>query len=431
MSGGVAMTRATATAGQGIGMSPSLATNELVRARIAAGRPVLNLAFGDAGLPIHPALARALAAAADLNAYGSVAGEPGLRRSVARYWARRGFDTDPGRIVVGPGTKPLLFALLLALPGDVVLPQPSWSSYEPQARLARKQVVRVPAPPEAGGVPDPALLPDALDEARRGGADPRILVLTVPDNPTGTVAPAEVVAEVARIAVEYELVLLSDEMYRDLVHEPAAFSSPLEHAPVETIVTGGPSKSLALGGWRLGTVRLPESQLGREVRRGLSAVASELWSCVPSPIVRAAVLAYDEPSELVEFVRDGLRLHAQVVRALHREVVEAGLECRPPGAAFYLYPELRAPSADVRTSEELAARLLEEADVAVLPGTAFGDDPETLAFRASTSLLYGATADERREAMEAAREGAAAELPRVADALGRVRAALEALRGWA
>ena len=235
----------------------------------------------------------------------------------------------------------------------------------------------------------------------------------------------------ARIAVEYELVLVSDEMYRDLVHEPGTLSSPLEHAPVETIVTGGPSKSLALGGWRLGTVRLPDSQLGREVRRGLSAVASEVWSCVPSPIVRAAALAYDEPAELTEFVADGLRLHAQVVGALHREVAAAGLECRPPGAAFYLYPELRAQPESVRTSEELAARLLEEADVAVLPGTAFGDEPETLAFRASTSLLYGATTEERHEALAAAKEGAVAELPRVADALRRVRAALEELRGWA
>src|SRR5918912_2957313 len=113
---------------------------------MSGGRPVLNLAFGDAGLPVDPALARALAAAADLNAYGSVAGEPALRRSVARYWARRGFDTDPGRILVGPGTKPLLFALLLALPGDVVLAQPSWSSYEPHARLKGKRVVRVPVP---------------------------------------------------------------------------------------------------------------------------------------------------------------------------------------------------------------------------------------------------------------------------------------------
>ena len=423
------MTRATATAADRIGMSPSLATNELVRARVAAGRPVLNLAFGDAGLPIHPALEAALAAAAGLNAYGSVAGEPALRRSVARYWARRGFDTDPDRIVVGPGSKPLLFALLLALPGDVVLPQPSWSSYEPQARLARKRVVRVPAPSEAGGLPDPALLPDALEEARRGGADPGILVVTAPDNPTGTVAPAELVAEVAKIAAEDELVLVSDEMYRDLVHDPEGYSSPLEHAPETTIVTGGPSKSLALGGWRVGTVRLPDGPVGNEVRRSLSAVASELWSCVPSPIARAATFAYDETPELVEFVDDGRRLHGQVVRALHREVVGAGLECRPPGAAFYLYPELREPVDDLRTSEELAARLLERADVAVLPGTAFGDEPETLAFRASTSLLYGTTAGERGEALAAARRDAAAELPRIAGAVRRVGAALEELRG--
>ena len=181
------------------GPSPTLAANERVRARIAAGRPVVHLAFGEAGLPVHPLLERELAQAARLTGYAPVAGTPRLRKAVAGYFGRRRLPTEASTVVTAPGSKPLLYALMLALPGDLVLPRPAWVSYEAQARLAGKRVTRVPIPDEAGGVPDPDLLEDAIAAARGRGEDPRTLLLTVPDNPTGTVAPQDVLERVCAI----------------------------------------------------------------------------------------------------------------------------------------------------------------------------------------------------------------------------------------
>src|SRR5262245_45017381 len=126
--------------------------------RQSRGQPVLRLAFGEAGLPVHPVLRDALAAATAANGYGPVAGDPGLRSAAAGYWERRGLRTSPDQVVCGPGSKPLLFGLLLAIGGDVALPRPSWVSYDAQAALIGVRAHLVPAPPGEGGIPDPAAL---------------------------------------------------------------------------------------------------------------------------------------------------------------------------------------------------------------------------------------------------------------------------------
>ncbi len=173
--------------------SATLAANERVRAKLDAGDPVLHLAFGEAGLPVLPSVAERLAGAAGLNAYGSVAGSPRMRTAAAGYFDRRGVPTAPEQVVVAPGSKALLFGLLSVLPGDVVLPRPCWVSYAAQAALAGKHVIDVPIPAQAGGIPDPAALREALAGARAAGRSPGILVLTLPDNPTGTLAARELV----------------------------------------------------------------------------------------------------------------------------------------------------------------------------------------------------------------------------------------------
>jgi aspartate aminotransferase len=135
-------------------LSATLAINEDVKRRIRDGERILHLGFGEAGLPIHPTLLDALAAGASEGGYDPVAGDPVLRQAVADFYARRGLETDASQIIVGPGSKAILFALMLALEGDLVLPRPAWVSYEAQAFLAGKRVIRVPIPREAGGIPD-------------------------------------------------------------------------------------------------------------------------------------------------------------------------------------------------------------------------------------------------------------------------------------
>ncbi|MGH7775574.1 MAG: pyridoxal phosphate-dependent aminotransferase [Candidatus Dormibacterales bacterium] len=403
--------------------SQTLAVNERIRARIAAGRDVVHLAFGEAGLPVHPMLKECLARAAEAHGYPPVGGTPTLLKAVAGYFGRRRLASDTETLVAGPGSKPLLYALTLAVDGDLVLPLPAWVSYAPQAILARKAVIRVPVPREAGGVPDPDLLEGAIAGARRAGRRPAILMLTVPDNPTGTVASRALLGRVCAIARSEGLLVVSDEIYRDLAHEPDAFVSPAELYTEGTVVTGGISKSLSVGGWRLGFARMPQNELGQGLARTLTDLASEIWSGTTVPVQEAAAAALDEPPEIVDYVARGRRLHARVVTALHEVLVGSGARCRRPEGAFYAYPELSAPA--FTSAAALAVFLLDRHDIAVLPGDAFGDDPAALRFRLATSLLYVSTDAQRLEAMSA--EDPAA-LPWIARSLERVGSALSSLR---
>ncbi|GGL46072.1 pyridoxal phosphate-dependent aminotransferase [Planomonospora parontospora] len=410
-----------------ITLSATLAANEEIDRRRRAGHRVLNLAFGEAGLPVHPALRERLSAAAGQNGYGPVAGAAALREAAAGYWTRRRLPTDPGLVVCGPGSKPLLYGLLLAIGGDIVLPVPSWVSYAAQAELAGVRSLPVPALPGGGGAPDPERVVSAVLRARAAGRDVRSLLVTLPDNPSGTLAGADVIKQLAEVARELDLLIVSDEIYRDLVHDPdAGFLSPAEAAPERTVVTSGLSKSLALGGWRIGVTRLPSAGL----RDRLLAVASEIWSSPAAPVQQAAAYAYTEPPELVERIGGSRRLHAAVARAVHARLTAAGVRTAAPQGGFYLYPDFTGrldpagAGRDVSTSAGLAALLLDAYGVGVLPGHAFGDDPAALRVRMATSLLYGETTEQRLAALSAPDPLA---LPWIAASLDHLGGALDGL----
>lgn len=405
-------------------MSATLAADEALARRQRAGEQVLSLASGEIGLPVLPALRERLAAAADRNAYGSVAGSPRLRSAVAGYWGRRNLSVDPGLVVCGPGSKPLLFALLLAVGGDVVVPVPSWVSYAAQARLVGARPIPVPVLPGEGGVPDPAALREAVARARAAGRDPRCVVVTLPDNPTGTVATAGTVERLARAARDLDLVIVSDEIYCDLVFDPADRAvSPAAFAPERTVVTTGLTKNLALGGWRLGVARLPDSPLGHEVLTRLVGIASQIWSSTAAPVQSAAAYAFEEPPEVVGYVAAARRLHEVVVRAVAERFIAVGAGLAPVRATCYLYPDFEplrdhlAGAHDVHGADALATLLAQRYGVGLLPGTAFGEEDRSLRIRVATSRLYGGTDAERFAALAADEP---ARLPWVKASLDRI-----------
>ncbi|MEV0963394.1 pyridoxal phosphate-dependent aminotransferase [Streptomyces sp. NPDC049910] len=405
--------------------SATLAIDEAVQARREAGHDVLHLGFGEAGVPVAPGLAEALTDAHLRSGYGPVAGSPQARAAAAGWFTRRGLSTEPGQILFAPGSKPLLFALLAAIGGDVVLPRPSWVSYAAQAALLGRRVVSVPVPAEAGGIPDPGLLEQALRQADAGGARPGVLVLTVPDNPTGTIAPAEQVEAVCAVADRHGLAVISDEIYAELSHRGTA-SSPVRYLAERTVVTTGLSKSLALGGWRIGFARTPAGVWGRRLHQELTGVASEIWSSLAAPMQAVAAHALDDPPEVTAHIAAARRLHARIATEVHTRLRSAGALCRPPRAGFYLYPDF-APAREalraqgITTGTGLATALLDRHGIATLPGSAFGEADTALTLRLATSLLYGTTPQQRRTALTA-REPQA--LPWISHALTRLSAAL-------
>lgn len=404
-------------------MSPNLALNEQIARLRAEGRSIVHMGFGESRLPAFAPLAERLCAGAGRSAYGPVAGAPDALASVSGYFTRRGLPTGPQDVMLGPGSKSLLMALNLVLPGDVLLPRPCWNSYAPQARMAGKKVWGVPIPAECGGIPDPAALEATLARARREGGDPRIVVLTLPDNPTGTLAGPELVTQVCAIAEAENLMIVSDEIYRDVMHRPdAAFLSPAEVVPHRTVVTTGLSKSLALGGWRIGALRVPPGESGQRLRGQLVAAASDMWSTLAGPMQEVAAYAFGDPPEITSRLAASARLHGAVARSVHASAVAAGATCRPPTGAFYVYPDFgplrhRLRTRGVNDAASLARYLLDEHGLAVLAGHLLGDDPHALRFKAATSMLYGDT-DEEQEAALAAADPLT--LPHVVDTLTRV-----------
>jgi aspartate aminotransferase len=390
-------------------VSATLAANEILIRRRQAGEPVLPLSFGESGLPVHPLLTAALAGAAGRNSYGPVAGLPGLREAAAGYWNRRGLPTGPESVIAGPGSKSLLFGLLLAIGADVAVPQPSWVSYAAQAALAGARPHFVPTPPGEGGICDPAPLVRAVTAARAAGRRIGAVLVTVPDNPTGRFGDPATVEDLAEVATRYDLIVISDEIYRDLVFDTApAVASPVDFAPERTVVTTGLSKNLALGGWRIGVARLPDGPLGRALHGPLLGIGSEIWSSAAGPVQEAAALAFGEPPELAERIARSRSLHEAVGRAVADRFAAAGVIVPEPQAAFYLYPDFApwrahlAARHGVTTGAGLAALLLDRYGVGVLPASAFGEDETVLRVRAATGLLYGDTAGQREQALAAA-----------------------------
>jgi len=390
-------------------VSATLAANEAMAARLRRGEPVLPLGFGEAGLPVHPMLRAALAASATFNSYGPVAGHPALRAAAAGYWQRRGLPTNPGSVICGPGSKAMLYALLLAIGGDVAIPRPSWVSYAAHARLLGIRAHPVTIPAGEGGICDPAALDTAIHYALAAERPIRSTIVTMPDNPTGRVPAPDTVRALCEVAEARGLIIICDEIYRDLIHDPhTPVLSPADVAPQRTVVTTGLSKSLALGGWRIGVARMPDGPLGTRMRRALIGAASEIWSAPAAPIQHAAALAFTEPAEIQQRIGRSRTLHATVVRAVATLCADAGLRIAPPQAAFYLYPDF-GPWRDhlqsrhgVATSAGLARLLVQRFGAVTLPGTAFGDRPSTLALRLATARLYGDTADEQETALAAA-----------------------------
>jgi aspartate aminotransferase len=378
---------------QALATSATLAMNEAVAKRRTAGRATIHLGFGEASFPLHPLLATALAEAAKHTGYAPVLGIAKLRQAIAEYLARkRSLTFSSDQIIVAPGSKPLLYTLMQVLEGDLLLPVPSWVSYAPQARLAGRQVIGVETDPGDHHRLTPLALSQAAAQARRHGANPRILIVNTPSNPTGGMFDRAGVEAIALWAREAGVTLISDEIYAELAHGWCEHISPARFYPEGCIVTGGLSKAFSAGGWRLGYAALPATAAGMQLMVALRGLASEIWSSAATPVQEAALVAFAPNESIEQYVRHSASVHGYVAGRLYDTLVSLGVPCPRPAGGFYLYPDF-APwrstlmEQGIRTGAELVRYLLEEWDIATLPGSAFGEAAESLRLRLSTSLL--------------------------------------------
>ena len=375
--------------GNGLSPSPTLLINERVRRMWAEGETVYHLGFGESRFPAHPKIVGALVEHASRQSYLPSVGIPKLRQAVADFHSRHlQVDIKADQVIVAPGSKALLFAFQMALAGATILHTPSWVSYEPQSRLSNRPVLRIPASPQDGHKLYPARLQRLL---RNSPHVQHLLILNSPSNPTGQMLEPGLLEEIADICRRDNVLVLSDEIYglTAFGREHVSISS---FYPEGTVVLGGKSKHLSLGGWRLGTAIVPPGEGGQRLLQAAAKVGSELWSTASAPIQYAAITAYTEDSELSAYIERCTGLHAARTRYLWRGLCELDVPCAEPMGGFYLFPNFdhwRKPLAarGVHTSVDLARHLLDEWQIATLPGTDFGTPATELSLRLSTSYV--------------------------------------------
>ncbi|MFE5833969.1 aminotransferase class I/II-fold pyridoxal phosphate-dependent enzyme [Streptomyces sp. NPDC056488] len=391
----------------------------------------------DTGLPVPPVLAGLLSAAAGRTDPEPPGGGPVLREAAAGHWWRRGLRTHPEDVVAAPGAPALLLALIAAHGGDLLLPRPCPAWWAPQARLLGRPAYHVPTPAECGGVPDPYALLETVRRIRAEGGHPRVLLLSVADDPTGTVAPPELVREACEAAVAEGLHIVSDETWRDTRHDPhdTVLVSPAEMCPDDVTVLSDLGGALTPAAWPCAVARFPPTDPSRadrwtDPRARVLDVLTALGSVVPGPLAPALAHALDEPEDVTAPARRATAVHASLARAAHRAVLAAGALSLPPQAGRHLYADLgplRAGLAarGVTDSLELEGLLTERLGAPVAGGHRFGDELGALRVRFGTRMFLGTTGEERTEALGAEDPP---ELPRVARALADFGAALEELR---
>ncbi|MFI9202083.1 aminotransferase class I/II-fold pyridoxal phosphate-dependent enzyme [Streptomyces sp. NPDC053048] len=374
--------------------------------RVPAALPALPAP--ERGLPVLPELAARLAAAARRSVPEPVGGGPELRAAACGYWARRGLPCDSDLVVAAPGAQPLLLALFASAGGEVLLTRPCAASYSPLARLAGRLAYHVPVPAECGGVPDPFALLETVGRIRAEGGRPRFLVLSVADDTTGTVAPPEILHEVCEAAAAEELTVVSDETWRDTLHDPhdTVFVSPAEMYPDRVVVLTDLAGPFAPAAWPAAVARFPAGGTGPALLGRAASLLTAVRAELAPPVAAAVRYALAEPEPVRARTAATARLYGVLGTAARERLDAAGVLCRPPRTGPHLYAdlgELRESLAtrDITDSVELEAHLTAVLGHPVPGGHRFGDAPDSLRVRLSTPPLLGAGDERRQRALDA------------------------------
>jgi len=379
----------------GLKPSATVAINDLSNELKRNGKEIFKMGLGQSPFPVPECVVEALRENAHQKDYLPVKGLRELQEAVAEHHRRNfGIDADPDDVLIGPGSKELMFVLQLTYFGDLVIPTPSWVSYAPQAKIIGRHIQFLPTQFEN----DWHLTPEELEErCTLDPGRPRLLILNYPLNPTGTTMSKERLEKLAEVADRYRLVLLSDEIYGK-IHHDGEHQSIVPFYPEGTIFSGGLSKWCGAGGWRLGVFVFPRSL--RWLLKAMAAVGTETFTSTSAPIQYAAVRAFQEGPEIDAYLKKSRRVLKGLGNAVARRLDEAGARVRYPHGGFYLFPDFssfrgKLEARGIKTSADMSRRLLEDTGVAFLPGSDFGRSPGELTARLAYVDFNG------KEALEA------------------------------
>ena len=358
--------------------SSTLMINETSKQMEDQGKKIFKFGFGQSPFRVPQDVVEELKNNAYQNKYLPMQGLSELREVVAKYTSKKkNHEYNSDNVIIGPGSKELMFLLHIIFDGEIILPAPSWVSYAPQAILGRNKIQILQTKRENNWFPSGQEIEEIIlkDEKKN-----YLLFLNSPNNPSGQVC--EKLDEISNVAKKHNLIILSDEIYSELTFKEN-YKSISNFCPEKTIISTGLSKWCGAGGWRLGYFIIPDAL--SEINKMINVLASETFSAVSAPIQYAAIKAYE--NDHTKYIRKSKNILSAVGKYVYSNLKSNKVLINEPQGGFYLMPEFL--NNKFKTSSEMCDSILKDTGVALLPGFDFGFDSNKMLARLSFTDFDG------------------------------------------
>ena len=359
--------------------SSTLKINEISNKLESEGKKIYKFGFGQSPFQVPIDVIDELKNNAHQNEYLPMQGLNELRTAISKYTSVKNNNNNykAENVIIGPGTKELMFLLQQLFDGDILLPVPSWVSYAPQALISRNKAHWITTTRENDWFPTA----EEIEKIILKNKDKNyLLFLNSPNNPSGQICSN--LKEISNIAKKYNILILSDEIYSELSFNEN-FKSISQFYPEKTIISTGLSKWCGAGGWRLGYFIIPEALT--ELKNSIKNLASETFSSVSAPIQYAAIAAYSNNHD--EYINNSRSILKAVGEYVYENLKSNKININKPQGGFYLMPEFLIEK--FSTAEEMCSNILKETGVALLPGSDFGFSKERMITRLSFTDFNG------------------------------------------
>ena len=358
--------------------SSTLLINETSRRLEEQGKKIYKFGFGQSPFKVPEDVVNELKINAHQNKYLPMQGLSELRNVVAKYTSeKKNYNYKSENVIIGPGSKELMFLLHIIFDGEIILPAPSWVSYAPQAILGRNKTQILQTKRENNWFPTASEIEEIILKDKNKNY---LLFLNSPNNPSGQIC--ENLEEIASIAKKYNLIILSDEIYSELSFKDS-YQSISNFCQEKTIISTGLSKWCGAGGWRLGYFLVPDSLI--EIKNMINVLASETFSAVSAPIQYAAIKAYENNHS--NYINKSRKILSAVGNYVYENLKSNKVLINQPQGGFYLMPEFL--NKKYNSSSEMCDSILNDTGVALLPGSDFGFDKKQMLARLSFTDFNG------------------------------------------
>lgn len=364
--------------------SQTLLINEQSKLLESKGRQIIKFGFGQSPFPPIQAATNELKNKAHEKFYAPVAGILPLREKIASFHSYLDkINAQADNVLIAPGSKILIYAILASFKkANVFIPAPAWVSYAPQAKLCGHKTIILKTTFEKRWRIDEQAIKSAVTGVKNNNQN--ILILNYPGNPDGLSYSEQQLQRLSAILKKHNFIVISDEIYA-LLHHEGKHQSIAKFYEEGTLITTGLSKWCGAGGWRLGALLLPDA-LNANFKEVLLGIASETYSCAPTPIQLAAIKAYEINDDFNIYIKKQRLILKTLANYLVEEFQKAQILVHRPDGAFYLFLDFSnfaksLAKKGIKTSEKLCSEILKQTGVAILNGSSFNMNEKSLTAR--------------------------------------------------